>query len=96
MSGYICNVLMKFQHAIPELQQDAPYKHKPKQYGQKIEYAVEDEPLPTLPATKRKQIQTVVGCLLYSARQVDPTLYTVMPPIYPSPRRAAEQEACFT
>ena len=31
-------------------------------------YAVEDDPLPTLPATEIKRIQGVVGCLLYYAR----------------------------
>eukprot|EP00957_Ditylum_brightwellii_P187597 14285182-Ditylum_brightwellii.AAC.1 len=36
MPEYIHNVLMKFQHAIPKLQQDALHKHTPPQYGQTI------------------------------------------------------------
>eukprot|EP00957_Ditylum_brightwellii_P032205 2441690-Ditylum_brightwellii.AAC.1 len=77
-----CNTGMRWQKigwvedivlAIPLLQQDAPHKHMPPQYGQKIQYAIEDDPLPTLPAIKIKQTQAVVGCLLYYARQVDPT-----------------------
>eukprot|EP00957_Ditylum_brightwellii_P183731 13994453-Ditylum_brightwellii.AAC.1 len=36
MPGYIHNVLIKFQHAIPKRQQDAPHKHIPPQYGQTI------------------------------------------------------------
>eukprot|EP00957_Ditylum_brightwellii_P009890 746561-Ditylum_brightwellii.AAC.1 len=78
MSGYIQNVLMKFQHAIPSLQQDAPQKHMSPQYGQKIQYPVEDDPLPTLPATKIKQMQAVVGYLLYYTRLVDPTLLVAL------------------
>ena len=69
---------MKFQHAIPRHQQDAPHKHIPPQYGQTIQYAIEDDPLPTLPANQTKQIQAVVGCLLYYTRQVDPTLIVAL------------------
>eukprot|EP00957_Ditylum_brightwellii_P005355 408580-Ditylum_brightwellii.AAC.1 len=29
MPGYFQNALMKFQHDIPSLQQDAPHKHMP-------------------------------------------------------------------
>eukprot|EP00957_Ditylum_brightwellii_P101449 7731513-Ditylum_brightwellii.AAC.1 len=36
MSGYILNVLMKFQHALPKRQQDELHKHIPPQYGQTI------------------------------------------------------------
>eukprot|EP00957_Ditylum_brightwellii_P072361 5499518-Ditylum_brightwellii.AAC.1 len=36
MSGYIRNVLMKFQHAIPSNNQDSQHNHMPPQYGQKI------------------------------------------------------------
>eukprot|EP00957_Ditylum_brightwellii_P063016 4782627-Ditylum_brightwellii.AAC.1 len=50
MPGYICNVLMKIQHAILRRQHDAPQKHIPLQYGQTIHYAIKDDPLLTLPA----------------------------------------------
>eukprot|EP00957_Ditylum_brightwellii_P193765 14755466-Ditylum_brightwellii.AAC.1 len=60
MPGYIHNILVKFQHAIPNRQQDAPHKHIPPQYEQTIQYAIKDDPLPTLPATKIKRIQAVV------------------------------------
>eukprot|EP00957_Ditylum_brightwellii_P166630 12684276-Ditylum_brightwellii.AAC.1 len=54
MPGYICNVLMKFQHAMPKYQQDAPHKHILPRYGQTVQYAIKDDPLPTLPETQIK------------------------------------------
>eukprot|EP00957_Ditylum_brightwellii_P025794 1951147-Ditylum_brightwellii.AAC.1 len=65
----------------------------PPQYGQQIQYAVEDYPLPTLPATKIKQIQAVVGCLIYYARQVDPTLLVALGTIVAVQNQGAKNTA---
>ena len=68
MPGYICNVLMKFQHAIPKHRQDGPQKHILPQYGQTVQYAIKDDPLPLLAAAHIKKIHAIIGCLLYYAR----------------------------
>eukprot|EP00957_Ditylum_brightwellii_P041589 3150195-Ditylum_brightwellii.AAC.1 len=36
IDGYICVVFMKFQHAMPKYQQDAPHKYILSQYGQTV------------------------------------------------------------
>eukprot|EP00957_Ditylum_brightwellii_P143113 10904410-Ditylum_brightwellii.AAC.1 len=78
MPGYIHNVLMKFQHAMLKHRQDALHKHIPIHYGQTVQYAIEDDPLLTLPEAQIKQIQAIIGCLLYYARHVDPAILVVV------------------
>jgi hypothetical protein len=77
MPGYIDKALKKYQHPTPMAPQDAPYAGAPIQYGAKIQQVEIDTTSPLSPA-ELKQVQDIVGTLLYYARAVDPTLLAAL------------------
>jgi hypothetical protein len=74
MSGYIENVLHKFQQNPPDRPHHAPYPARKPQYGSKVQLTPECVDSPTLAPEGGKRIQQVAGALLYYARAVDPTI----------------------
>jgi hypothetical protein len=66
----------KFQHKPPDRPQHAPYPARKPQYGSKVQLTPEVVDSPTLAPAGKKNIQQVVGALMYYARAVDPTLMT--------------------
>ncbi len=75
MPGYINKALKKYQHPTPMTPQDAPYTTAPIQYGAKVQQ-VDINTTSPLSFAELKQVQDIVGTLLYYARAVDPTLLT--------------------
>jgi hypothetical protein len=73
MSGYVSNVLSKFQHDAPNHPQHTPSKYVTPVYGANIEYATKDE-TPPLTAKQCLTMQKVTGSVLYYARAVYPTV----------------------
>jgi hypothetical protein len=73
MPGYIVKALKKYQHPAPMAPQDTPYAAAPIQYSAKVQRVNIDTTSPLSPA-ELKQVQDIVGTLLYYARAVDPTL----------------------
>jgi Reverse transcriptase (RNA-dependent DNA polymerase) len=75
MPGYIKRVLERFGHECgkPEL---GPQPFTPSEYGAKIQFAPETTPEEDEPLTaeQTKQVQEIIGVLLYYARAVDSTL----------------------
>jgi hypothetical protein len=78
MPGYIEHALQRFQHPATARPQYTPHAWQAPTYGAKVQYATTDDNAPLLNATDTKQIQEVLGTLLYYARAVDSTLLTAI------------------
>jgi hypothetical protein len=77
MPGYINKALKKYQHPTPTAPQDTPYEAAPIQYGAKVQQVKIDTTSP-LSSAKLKQVQDIVGTLLYYTRVVSPTLLAAL------------------
>jgi hypothetical protein len=74
MPGYIQNVLQKYKHRMPTKPQHCPYAAPPKKYRAKAQSPLLVNILPKLNPDKIKDIQSVIGSILYYARAVDITV----------------------
>jgi hypothetical protein len=74
MLGYIKKLLLKYTHCIPTWPQYCPYSPPPKQYGAKAQTPLPVDISPTLSPDKIKEIQCVVGIILYYALAMDITV----------------------
>jgi hypothetical protein len=74
MPGYIKKLLQKYKHKIPKKPQHCPYTPAPKQYGDKAQALLPADISPKLSDKEIKEIQRVVGSILYYMRAVDITI----------------------
>ena len=74
MSGYIQKLLHKYKHCMPTRPQHCPYSPSPKQYGAKAQAPLPVDISPKLSPAEIKEIQCVVGSILYYTRAVDITV----------------------
>ena len=74
MLGYIQKLLHKYKHRMPTRPQHWPYSPSPKQYGAKAQAPLPVDISPKLSPAEIKEIQRVVGSILYYARAVDITV----------------------
>jgi hypothetical protein len=74
MPAYIKKLLRTYQHRMPVRPQHCPYTPPPKQYGAKAQTPLLIGISPKLTPDKKKEIQRVVGCILYYARAVGITV----------------------
>jgi hypothetical protein len=74
MPGYIKKVLARFRHIWKKIQ-DAPHPWNEPAYGAHKQYADLDLS-PNLDKELKNLIQQIVGCCLFYARAVDPTMLT--------------------
>ncbi len=74
MPGYIKKLLLKYKHCMPTKPQHCPYAPAPKQYGAKAQAPLTVDILPKLSPDEIKEIQRVIGSILYYARAVDITV----------------------
>ena len=58
----------------PKKPEDNPFKYIAPEYGAKVQYALADDVSTVLDEKGKKQIQEILGSLLYYARAVDPTI----------------------
>jgi hypothetical protein len=77
MPGYIDKALKKYQHPKPMAPQDAPYATTPIQYGAKVQQVDINTTSPLLPM-ELKQVQDIVGILVYYAQAVNPMLLAAL------------------
>jgi len=77
MPKYIPSLLEHLQFT-PNSPEHSPHTHTLPVYGQKVQYATNDKPMPILPKKESKRIQQIIGSLLYYARAVDPTLLVAL------------------
>ena len=78
MPGYLAAVLTRFRHAIAAKPEHAPHKSKAIQYGVKVQLTDPLDDSPMLPPEELTVIQQVIGCILYYARAVDPTMLVTL------------------
>jgi hypothetical protein len=78
MPGYIAAILHIFQHPYPARPQHAPYKMQPINYGAKVQFTTPADTTTPLTDAEKLTLQQVIGCLLYYARAVDPTMLVVI------------------
>jgi hypothetical protein len=74
MPGYIKQLLQKYKHKMPTKPQHCPYTPAPKQYGAKAQAPLPIDISPKLSDKEIKEIQRIVGSILYFARKVDITV----------------------
>jgi hypothetical protein len=74
MPGYICKMLLKYKHWMPMHPQHSPYTPAPKQYGAAAQSPLPIDISPKLLPEEIKEIQQVIGSILYYACMVDITL----------------------
>jgi hypothetical protein len=67
MPGYIQKVLQKYKHRMPTKPQHYPYATAPKQYGAKAQSPLPVNILPKLSPKEIKEIQRIIGSVLYNA-----------------------------
>jgi hypothetical protein len=74
MPGYITKLLLKYKHRMPTKPQHCPYAPAPKQYGAKAQAPLPIDLSPKWSPDEIKEIQRVIGSILYYARAVDITV----------------------
>ncbi len=74
MLRYIKKVLQKYNYCMPTKPQHCPYATAPKQYGAKAQSPLPINILPKLSPDRIKEIQCIIGSILYYARAVDITV----------------------
>jgi hypothetical protein len=72
--GYIKKVLQKYKHRVPSKPKHCPYSLSPKQYGAKAQEPLPIDIPPLLPPEEIKEIQRVIGSILYYAHVVNITV----------------------
>ena len=70
--AYIAKAHTKFQHSPPSHQQHSLHKHNPIKYDVQVSLLKDNAPL--LSMAKLKDIQEIVGTLLYYSQAMDPKL----------------------
>jgi len=74
MPGYVQKQLQRYKHAMPSKPQNCPFSPQPKQYGSEAQRPIKPDTSPPLSKDQKKQVQRVVGSILYYARAVDLTV----------------------
>jgi hypothetical protein len=73
MPGYIKKQLLKYNHIMHRIQ-NCPYLPEPKRYGADAQSPLPHDDSRKLNDTEIKQVQKIVGSILYYARAVDMTV----------------------
>jgi len=71
MPEYIKKILLKYKHRMPTKPQHCPYAPAPKQYRAKAQAPLPVDISPKLSPEEIKEIQRVIGSILYYAQAVD-------------------------
>jgi hypothetical protein len=71
MPGYIKKLLLKFKHCMQNQPQHCPYSLSPKQYSGHAQTPLPVDISPKLSQEEIKEIQRIIGSILYYARAVD-------------------------
>jgi hypothetical protein len=95
MPGYVSNVLREFQHNVPKHPQHIPSRYVTPVYGEKNQYATQDE-TPPLTAKQCSNIQKVTGSVLYYARAVYQTILMPLNDISTEQTKATEKTQAAT
>ncbi len=90
MVKYVMKQLTKYGHIAPLKPQHCPYLPNPIKYGKDNQSPSPLDDSPILDKAGKKRVQQIVGCFLYYARAVDPTILMALSEI--SSQQAAPTE----
>ena len=76
MPKYIPKLLQRFKHKAPTHPQHSPYQAPPKTYGAASQYPMPMDTTNKLNKPRIKNIQRIVGAILYYDHAVDHTVLT--------------------
>ena len=78
MTKYIPKLLQRFKHKPPKRPQHSPYKAPPKTYGAEAQDPLPEDDTDKFNEPRVKEIQRIIGGILYYARAVDHTGLTAL------------------
>ena len=90
MTGYIADVLLKYNHTRPTKPQHAPHACRTITYGAREQLLPDKDTSPPLSAAGIKRIQAIIGSLLYYARAVDNKLLATLSSLSAQQAQATE------
>jgi hypothetical protein len=91
MPGYIKKKLQEYEHIMPKKMQTCPYSPEPKRFGTEAQAPLLPDALPQLDAKGIKQVQQIVGSILYYAHVVDMTVLMALSSIAVEQTKATEK-----
>ena len=74
MPVYIKRVLQKYKHLPPSRPQHCPYQPQPKKYGKEAQDVIPPDVSDPVNEKRKKQVQQIVGSILWYAQAVDLTV----------------------
>jgi hypothetical protein len=74
MPGYIKKKLHEYEHVMPKKVQSCPYAPEPKRFGTEAQAPLPPNSSTKLDAKGIKQVQKIMGSILYYARAIDMTV----------------------
>ncbi len=77
MQGYIKKQLLKYEHIMQRIKH-CPYSAEPKKYGAEAQLPLPHDISWKLTEKEIKQVQKIVGSILYYARAVDMTVFMAL------------------
>ena len=78
MPGYIDEALAELDHPRPKKKQHSPFPYTAPKYGEKVQYAKDEDKSPKLDKEGQKFIQRAVGKFSFIARAIDSTMLTAL------------------
>jgi hypothetical protein len=89
MPGYIKKQLLKYEHIMQRIQH-CPYSPEPKKYGAEAQSPLPQDNSQKLTKKEIKQVQKIVGSILYYARAVDMTVLMALSSIASEQTKGSE------
>ena len=96
MPGYLPRLLQRLLHVKPKSNQDSPFPAPHIKYGEKTQYAFEEEDLPILEKEGITIIQSIVGASLYFGRIIDNTILVAVNDIGSQQAKPTEKTLSLT
>eukprot|EP00957_Ditylum_brightwellii_P059924 4549611-Ditylum_brightwellii.AAC.1 len=91
MPGYIATQCKKFNHPDPARPQHCPYPPPPKQFGKDAQLLPTPDTTSAISPERMKQIQQIVGALLYYSHGVNSTINKALNSLGTHQNSATEQ-----
>jgi hypothetical protein len=96
MPGYIAKALQRFHHPQPTKPEHSPHRYIEPQYGAPVQYTDPEDTTAPLNKADIKQLQEIIGTLLYYARAVDSTMLVALSSLAAAQTKGTQKtaEAC--
>ena len=89
--GYIKRLLLEYKHKTPSKPQYSPYLVQPRKLGKAVQEPMPKDKMPKADEVKKKQVQQVVGSILYFGKGVNLTTLTGLSTLTSEQSRATGQ-----